>query len=695
MLNNYSSIRNSASPYEHSESPANGERSLPPYSTEEHQNFIQNIHDHHIPGMIWDLETMYGLSYRDVSLHADNPFTRIGFAGKENGLGWTVPHYEEILRSGHLDTIREEVDQLRKRFQCVIFCGVGGAGLGVELAVSAFGQPEGMKLFSLRSTDPTAIQGIFASIRCEMTDLEYALYKTVVVIVSKSGETPEVGSYLNYFESLYQSRGVNPRKHIIIMSDLGSRLHEEAEAKRYIFKPIQLNEKTDIPGRFCAPVTRAFLWPLTLINPYLVRPFLQKAVSMNDRYFDETFIKLGVFLYCAAHFYQRDKVTLIVPPELKALPLWLEPLFEESLGKGGKGVTVIANEALEAVDLRSVHGCDRVFVHLSLDEGRCDNVLVRHLRKCGYPLMTISMNGMDELGGVMLGFQRAVATMAYLWDVNFVGQVDGDSLKDRMRKILIKIDEGAKPVMPRQWRFAGYEDIKVYYTPFIEAGIATMDELRHEVQRLGGDFFNAASVYAAMIKLAEQKSRSHPSKGTFEVGKLAYFGQYAEGFYEVLEDARYNIFTRLLRIPSKLTEMADVQHGYWHSLADGKPMFFSTFILPMDAQQADMLGVDVDQSVAQMVETVQSLVRLGRKAVLLTIDRHVSDSEDIIQEFFEDVEKHLRQYYVTSDRKKERLRVADKGGRVMVRHVVVEPISRFLRKRSVSVFRHKYAFGLL
>ncbi len=63
----------------------------------------------------------------------------------------------------------------------------------------------------------------------------------------------------------------------------------------------------------------------------------------------------------------KDKLTFVVSSGLEAFPVWLEQLVAESTGKQGKGIVPVAGEDLAAPD---VYGDDRLFVHITLGDGR-------------------------------------------------------------------------------------------------------------------------------------------------------------------------------------------------------------------------------------------------------------------------------------------------------------------------------------
>src|SRR5437762_14339386 len=77
---------------------------------------------------------------------------------------------------------------------------------------------------------------------------------------------------------------------------------------------------------------------------------------------DNPAVRLGAILGTLASA-GRDKLTLSIAPELSSLGLWIEQLIAESTGKEGKGIIPIAGESLSS---QSVHGEDRLFVHIAV-----------------------------------------------------------------------------------------------------------------------------------------------------------------------------------------------------------------------------------------------------------------------------------------------------------------------------------------
>jgi triosephosphate isomerase len=604
---------------------------------------IQRIVEQQIPVMLANVKEIYGLDQVSANRLTQNKFSRIGFDGPHNRLGWTMPYLNEIISNPEmlLQTL-QDAENIRENYKYVIFSGMGGSGLSVQTVKTTFGEPEGLNIYSLRTTDSAVIAEILEDIAAkEGGNLAQALAKTKIVVVSKSGTTQETRSHQDYFEKLFAAKAVNPSGHFMLVTDPGSPMEKEAQDKGYDLRYIQLNKKTDVGGRFTAPATNVFLLPLAIVEPSSVVPILKRAQMNNDNSPQDVFTRLGAFLYYMASQQGKDKVTIIVPEIFKDFPSWAEQLVEESLGKDGKGVTLFYNELTSDNQLKPVAENDRVFIRINVGGILAPTNIENALQTKGYPVFDINVNNSDDLGALMLGFQRAVATVAYLWDINFVNQPGVEGYKKETRDVLSTLKAGAKVQVPFTWNFARYNELKVYYTPMVEAGILTEEELNAEVARLSSTMDNGAAVYAALINIALAKAKANPSYGTFEVAEFASYGRMTQGFRAVVDDAIQNIFTTKLKMPAKLAEGPDKNHSFQQNIAQGKNMFFSTYFMPLVTRQPDDLVYDDNPLRAQTIGTVNSLSKVGRKVVLITMDSTIESSKDLMAEFFHDVAGYL------------------------------------------------------
>lgn len=114
------------------------------------------------------------------------------------------------------------------RFRRVLHVGIGGSALGPQLAADCLGRvgdPLGLEF--LDNTDPDGMARVFAR-------LGEGLRETVVVVVSKSGGTPETrNGMLEAIERL-NALGARPAAHLVAITGEGSALHQRAIAERWL-----------------------------------------------------------------------------------------------------------------------------------------------------------------------------------------------------------------------------------------------------------------------------------------------------------------------------------------------------------------------------------------------------------------------------------------------------------------------------
>src|SRR5262249_49358044 len=136
------------------------------------------------------------------------------------------------------------------------------------------------------------------------------------------------------------------------------------DAARDKFRQTFIN-MADIGGRYSAlsyfgmvPAALAGIDVRTLLDRAAHAPHLAPGASPKK----SPAAMLGTILGAMA-WGGRDKLTLITPPPLDTLGLWIEQLIAESTGKEGKGIVPIAGEP--SLDPRD-YGNDRVFVSVRM-----------------------------------------------------------------------------------------------------------------------------------------------------------------------------------------------------------------------------------------------------------------------------------------------------------------------------------------
>ncbi|MBM3250583.1 MAG: PAS domain S-box protein, partial [Candidatus Omnitrophica bacterium] len=595
------------------------------------------------------LRALYGKS-KEEALALDPRWARIGFDKNENRLGWSVANLEWLFaHPEEVEKTLQDAEAIRRNFKYVIFCGMGGSGLSIQVVKSTFGEKE-VKIYTLRTTDPAVIADILDEITRLEGSLKEALVKALVIPISKSGKTEETVSHKKYFENLYTALNIDIKEHMWVITDKGSPMDTGA----YTQREIQLNKRGDIGGRYTSPTTNIFLLPLALVSPERAWEILELAKKINDvkDTRKDAFLRLGAYLYYLAKEQGKDKLTLFVPEELRDLPLWFEQLLEESLGKQGRGVTLFYGEKLNREVLKPRAQNDRVFLRINLGAKKTEDPLWRHLTAGGYPVFEINMMNINEAGAVMLGLQRAVAAVGYLWDICFVDQPAVEGYKLATREVMSCLKPGERVEVPGGWRFATFKNLKLYYGPLLETGAVTEEELTAELKKCGGRIDDACAVYAAIIRILS-------GKPGFEAAEFTSYGRMTPGLRSVLEEARFNIFTRRHKMPSKLGEGPDKNHSYQQNIEDGKNMFFSTYFMPLKIEQPDPIAYDDNLIRAQAIGTVNSMIRNKRKVVLVTADSTTKETEATLAEFMKQVtEIRAASYscmFVTDPQREDRL----------------------------------------
>ena len=341
-----------------------------------------------------------------------------------NSLGWLTVPDEMIGVSGELI---EFAEMIRGRgFRHVMVCGMGGSSLCPEVLARTFGpQPGFPELLVLDSTDPDVI----ARFR-DQIDVEHCLF----VIASKSGTTTEPTVFYKFWYDQVSQRRTNPGENFIAITDPGSPLVDVAAELG--FQRTFLNQ-SDIGGRYSA-LSYFGMVPAALMG-IDIRKLLERAkeaaqscsalmpAESNDA------LKLGTMLGACANA-GRDKLTLVIDPQIETLGLWIEQLIAESTGKEGKGILPVTGELLGDA---SVYGDDRVFVSMSIGViPREMSAALGSLTSVGDPIIHRSLRDVYDLGAEFFIWEFATACAGWRLGINPFDQPNVQEAKDATRELL-------------------------------------------------------------------------------------------------------------------------------------------------------------------------------------------------------------------------------------------------------------------
>lgn len=113
-------------------------------------------------------------------------------------------------------------------FQYLLVIGIGGSALGPQFVAQALGSPyDTMLPFFVDNTDPDGIDQILG-------ELDGQLGMTLVVVVSKSGGTPETRNGMLEVQKAYRDAGINFAKHAVAITQAGSKLDQVAKSEGWL-----------------------------------------------------------------------------------------------------------------------------------------------------------------------------------------------------------------------------------------------------------------------------------------------------------------------------------------------------------------------------------------------------------------------------------------------------------------------------
>jgi len=380
------------------------------------------------------------------------------------------PDLQQLIRReiDGLETFAREVREGQRTaptgtpFTDVLWIGIGGSGLGPLLMVRALQREgQGLPFHFFDNVDPQGMSATLAS-------LGPRLRTTLVVVVSKSGGTPEPRIGMQQGRARVEAMGGRWQEQAVAITMKGSQLDQLASAEGWLAR----FDMPDWVGGRTSITSAVGLLPAALIGADL-RGFLEGAAAM-DRLTREHALRSNPAALLAASWFvagggqgRRDMVVLPYRDRLEVFSRYLQQLVMESLGKkwdrngkevhqglavyGNKGSTdqhayvqqlrdgldnffVVFIEALdEPTDMSSISGDHPAdFLAGFLQGTRAA------LCEGGRQSLTITLERFDErsLGALIALFERAVGLYGELINVNAYHQPGVEAGKKAAAEIL-------------------------------------------------------------------------------------------------------------------------------------------------------------------------------------------------------------------------------------------------------------------
>jgi len=318
----------------------------------------------------------------------------------------------------------------------VLQIGVGGSALGPELAIDALRKPDARRFVLIDTVDPVGLTKILRTVDPK---------RTMVIVASKSGLTPETRTALRIVEAEFAAAGVCFADQAIAITGPTSPLANLSKSWKLTL-PIWdwVGGRTSV----CSPVGLTSMH-LCGID---IDAFLRGAAAMDE--WTRTPPPNNPAALMALLWAQPGHDSMAVLPYvngLRHLTRHLQQLVMESLGKaedrsGGtvhRGLTVFGNKGSadqHAIVQQLRDGPDGVMIHfidvagpsteapLMQDAAELQFALLSGTRQTlaekGRPVISITLPDLEpaSLGALIALFERVVGLTAELWDINAYDQ---------------------------------------------------------------------------------------------------------------------------------------------------------------------------------------------------------------------------------------------------------------------------------
>jgi glucose-6-phosphate isomerase len=233
-------------------------------------------------------------------------------------------HFEELYRI---------LNPLIGSFESVVLIGIGGSSLGAKMLTRALFNDTYPKVYFLDNISPYLLQNTLDSLN---------LSKTVFLIQSKSGSTPEVIATFLKIEDILKENSLLPHEHCIIVSEAEQGfLHKYSTQYNYPF----LAMPTGLGGRY------SVLSASGLVLATLLGIDTKSILEGAQEFYKDSFLEVNRFeaYLLAKYIYDQyttgHKVLALwnYSDRLKEFGNWASQLIAESLGKTAEvGITPLS-----------------------------------------------------------------------------------------------------------------------------------------------------------------------------------------------------------------------------------------------------------------------------------------------------------------------------------------------------------------
>jgi glucose-6-phosphate isomerase len=213
-------------------------------------------------------------------------------------------------------------------FKQLLLIGIGGSALGPQLVAEALGTHAKLPIFFFDNTDPAGMDAVLGKIK------PVGLASTLVLVISKSGGTPETRNGMLEAEAAWKAAKLDFGKHAVAVTGIGSKLHQYATAQGFITSfPME-----DWVGGRTSLLSTVGLVPAALqginIDELLAGAAAMDVETRNSDVKTNASMQLALAWHHATNGKgEKDMVVLPYKDSLVLFSKYLQQLVMESLGK--------------------------------------------------------------------------------------------------------------------------------------------------------------------------------------------------------------------------------------------------------------------------------------------------------------------------------------------------------------------------
>lgn len=365
-----------------------------------------------------------------------------------------------------------------QKYTDLLVIGIGGSALGPQWIASALSSSnDKMRVHFLDNTDPEGIWLTLESIK--------ALETLLVVVISKSGSTPETRNGMITAAQYLEDRGLKLSNRAVAITGTGSKLYQTAQAENWI----QTFPMWDWVGGRTSELSAVGLLPAALQGIDI--DSMCAGASACDVHTRCRNIRKNPAALMALMWYHatsgkglKDLVILPYKDKLLLFSRYLQQLIMESLGKA---LDIDGNAVHQGLTVYGNKGSTDQHAYVQQLRDGINNFFVTFIDALEYGAAPVevdpSVTPGDYLHGFLLGTRHALAESGRESMTITVNRIDARTIG-----ALIALYERAVGI------YASLIHINAYHQPGVEAGkkaaasILALQTLCLETLRKGGEY---------------------------------------------------------------------------------------------------------------------------------------------------------------------------------------------------------------